>query len=159
MTVALRRAGPDDLDLVFGFVHDLAKHQGDLDYMHATRADLAAALFAPEPHVFCDIAEHDGEALGGAVWFYTFSTWTGRRGIYLEDLFVRPQARGLGVGRILLASLARRAVEEGCARVEWAVSNHNLDGAAFYARQGAVGQDSYRIWRLDGDAMRDLADL
>ncbi|WP_269714474.1 GNAT family N-acetyltransferase [Caulobacter sp. NIBR2454] len=158
MTITLRRAGPSDIDLVFSFVRDLAEHQGDLDHMHATRADLAAALFAPQPHAFCDIAERDGEVLGGAVWFYTFSTWTGRRGIYLEDLFVRPAARGSGAGRVLLASLARRAVEEGCARVEWAVSNHNVDGAAFYARQGAVGQESYRIWRLDGEAMQALAE-
>ena len=92
MTVTLRRAGPGDIDLVFSFVHDLAEHQGDLDYMHATRADLAAALFAPEPHVFCDIAEWGGEVLGGAVWFYTFSTWTGRRGISSGDESSRPRA-------------------------------------------------------------------
>lgn len=155
--VTLRRAVPADAPAIWGFVMGLAEHQGHMDEVEATEAQIEAALFGDTPLAFCDLAERDGELIGCAIWFYTFSTWTGRRGIYLEDLFVSPTARGSGAGKILLAHLARVCVEEGLARIEWIVLNDNHGGIKFYAREGAIGQSDQTTWRLDGEAMETLA--
>ena len=138
------------------FIRDLAAYEKLLDDVIATPADIEHALFAPQPRVFCDIAEWDGAPAGFALWFYNFSTFRGRHGIYLEDLFVKPVFRGNGIGKALLVGLAQRAVKEGCARVEWSVLDWNEPSINFYKSLGAVPLDEWTIFRLTGDALQSL---
>ncbi|MGZ5936858.1 MAG: N-acetyltransferase family protein, partial [Rhizomicrobium sp.] len=126
--------------------HDVVTNEGEI----------AAALFAPQPRVFCDIAEWNGEAAGFAVWFYNFSTFRGRHGIYLEDLFVKPDFRGHGIGKGLLANLARRAVEQNCARVEWSVLDWNKPSIDFYEGIGARPVNGWYVYRLQDAALKKL---
>ena len=152
----LRPATQADAALVMSFIRDLAEYEKLLDDVIATPDDIAKALFAPQPKVFCDIAEWDGAPAGFALWFYNFSTFRGRHGIYLEDLFVKPAFRGHGLGKALLVNLARRAVREGCARVEWSVLDWNEPSIKFYKSLGAVPMDEWTIFRLTGDALQLL---
>ena len=152
----LRPATAADATLVMSFIRDLAAYEKLLDDVIATPADIESALFAPQPRVFCDIAEWDGVAAGFALWFYNFSTFRGRHGIYLEDLFVKPVFRGHGIGKALLVNLAQRAVREGCARVEWSVLDWNEPSINFYKSLGAVPLDEWTIFRLTGDALQSL---
>ena len=138
------------------FIRDLAEYEKLLDDVIATPPDIQRALFAPQPRVFCDIAEWDGVPAGFALWFYNFSTFRGRHGIYLEDLFVKPVFRGHGLGKALLVNLAKRAVREGCARVEWSVLDWNEPSINFYKSLGAVPMDEWTIFRLTGDALQSL---
>lgn len=142
--------------LVYSFVRDLAEYERLLDDVAATQADIDSALFGPNPRVFCDIGEWDGAAAGFALWFYNFSTFRGRHGIYLEDLFVRPAFRGKGIGKALLVNLAKRAVAENCARVEWSVLDWNEPSIKFYESLGAIPMEEWSIFRLAGDALRKL---
>src|SRR5271167_2316794 len=121
MTTTVRAARPSDCAIIYGFIRDLAEYEKLLDEVDATEAGTAKALFGPNPRIFCDIVEVHGEPMGFALWFYNFSTFRGRHGIYLEDLYVRPQARGKGAGKALLRALARRCLDESLARLEWAV--------------------------------------
>jgi GNAT superfamily N-acetyltransferase len=125
----------------------------------ASEADIDAALFGGNPKAFCDIAEDDGEPVGIALWFYNFSTFTGRHGIWLEDLFVQPQARGKGAGKALLANLARRCVAEGLTRLEWSVLDWNAPSIAFYDSLGAAAMDEWTTRRLSGEALAILGAL
>lgn len=152
----IRPATPADAALVMAFIRDLAAYEKLLDDVIATPADIERALFAPQPRVFCDIAEWDGAPAGFALWFYNFSTFRGRHGIYLEDLFVKPVFRGNGIGKALLVGLAQRAVKEGCARVEWSVLDWNEPSINFYKSLGAVPLDEWTIFRLTGDALQSL---
>ena len=156
MVATVRPAVQADGPLVFALVHELAIYEKLQHEVDATEADITAALFRPNPRVFCDIAQHDGEPCGFALWFYNFSTFRGRHGIYLEDLFVRPEHRGRGVGRALLANLARRCCEEGLARLEWAVLDWNEPSIGFYRALGATSQDDWTGFRLTGDALHRL---
>ncbi|HZP18854.1 MAG TPA: GNAT family N-acetyltransferase [Bauldia sp.] len=153
MSVAVRAARPDDAATVAGLVRDLAVYERLEHEAQATPADLEAALFGPQPRVFCDIAEVDGSIAGFALWFYTFSTFRGRHGIYLEDLFVKPEFRGQGAGKALLRGLARRCVSEGLPRFEWSVLDWNEPSIAFYRAQGALLMKEWIICRVDGDAL------
>lgn len=155
--VAVRTARPDDAPLVLAFVRELAEYERLLHAVVATEADLTAALFGPSPRVFCFIAELDGEAVGLALWFYNFSTFVGRCGIYLEDLYVRPKARGRGAGRALLRALARRCMDEELGRLEWAVLNWNAPAIGFYDALGAGAMDEWTVRRLEGGPLRALA--
>jgi len=157
MSVVVRRARPDDAALIFRFIRDLADYEKLLDEVSATEAGIARDLFGANPRVFCDIAEADGEPVGFAVWFYNYSTFRGRLGIWLEDLFVRPEARGKGAGKALLARLAKRCIDEGLARLDWAVLDWNAPSIAFYDSLGANALDDWIIRRLSGDALRGLA--
>lgn len=157
MSVVVREARPNDAALIFGFIRDLAEYEKLLDEVTATPEGIARDLFGDNPRVFCDIAEIDGEPVGLAVWFYNYSTFKGRHGIYLEDLFVRPQARGKGAGKALLARLAKRCIDEGLPRLDWAVLDWNAPSIAFYDSLGAEALDDWIIRRLDGDALRGLA--
>lgn len=141
---------------MFAFIRDLAEYEKLLDDVIATPDDIERALFAPQPRVFCDIAEWDGKPAGFALWFYNFSTFRGRHGIYLEDLFVKPAFRGHGIGKALLVNLARRALTEGCARVEWSVLDWNKPSIEFYKSLGAVPLEEWTIFRLTGDALQKL---
>jgi GNAT superfamily N-acetyltransferase len=153
----IRPARRADLDLVFSFIRELAEYERLLDRVVATTDDIAAALFSPHPRAFCDLAYWDGAPAGFALWFYNYSTFRGRHGIYLEDLFVRPALRGKGIGKALLANLAKRAVKEDCARVEWSVLNWNEPSIEFYKSLGAVAIDEWTVFRLSDDALARLA--
>jgi GNAT superfamily N-acetyltransferase len=157
-SVAVRPATPADAGLIYGFIRALADYEKLLHEVVATEADVAGALFGASPRVFCDIAEADGRPVGFALWFYNYSTFRGRHGIYLEDLFVVPEARGLGAGKALLRRLAQRCVEEGLARLEWAVLDWNAPSIAFYDSLGASAQTDWIVRRLTGEPLRALAD-
>jgi len=160
-TWRLRPATPDDVASIVDLVVQLAVYEREPDAVEATADDFAAALFGPEPAVFAHVAEvdgPDGPALAGiAVWFVSFSTWTGRHGLWLEDLFVVPEHRRLGIGRALLATLAAECERRGWTRFEWWVLDWNEPAHRFYESLGAVAQDEWTTWRLDGAALAALA--
>jgi len=152
----IRPAVIDDVPTIAALIRELADYEKALHEVRATEEDLRRALFGPEPKVFAHVAEHDEEVVGFALWFVTFSTWTGRHGIYLEDLYVRPHARGRGHGKALLTELARIAVERGYTRVEWSVLDWNEPAIGFYKALGAVPQDEWTVYRLTGEALAEL---
>lgn len=156
MSVSVRPAAPDDAGLIAGFVRELADYEKLSHEALATPEDFSAALFGPNPRAFCDVAEVDGEPAGFALWFYTFSTFVGRHGIYLEDLYVRPAVRRRGAARALIASLARRCAEERLGRLEWSVLKWNAPAIAFYEGLGAVAMDGWTVYRVDGAALSRL---
>jgi GNAT superfamily N-acetyltransferase len=158
MSVTIRPAAPADSGLVFAFVRELAAYERLAHEVDATEGALAAALFGPNPRVFADLALWHGEPAGFALWFYNFSTFRGRHGIYLEDLFVRPAFRGHGIGRALLRHLARRCRAEGLARLEWWVLDWNEPALRFYRSLGAVAMDEWTVQRVTGAALERLAD-
>lgn len=153
MSVMIRAATPADGALVFSLVRELAAYEKLAHEVDATEQSIAAVLFATEPKVFCDIAEWDGEPAGFALWFLNFSSFRGRHGVYLEDIFVRPALRGRGIGKALMARLAGRCVENNWARMEWSVLDWNEPSIAFYRSLGATVMDDWKICRLTGDAM------
>ena len=157
MNLAIRAAVPADAALIFALVRELADYEKLSGEMDATPEAIAAALFAREPRLFCDIAEWNGEPAGFSVWFLNFSTFRGRHGIYVEDLFVRPAFRKRGIGKALMARLARRCVDEGWARFEWAVLDWNVPSIEFYRSIGAQVMDEWRICRLSGEALQAFA--
>jgi GNAT superfamily N-acetyltransferase len=157
MSPTLRPAAPGDAALVLALICELAEYERLAHEVDATEAMIAAALFGENPRAFCDLAERDGEAAGFALWFYSFSTFRGRHGIYLEDLFVRPAHRGRGIGRALLKNLALRCAAEGLARLEWAVLDWNEPALGFYRRLGAQALDGWTVHRLSGAALERLA--
>jgi GNAT superfamily N-acetyltransferase len=158
MNPHIRPARPDDAALVFTLVRELAEYERLTHEVDATQEMIAGALFGPSPRVFCDIAEWHGEPVGFALWFYNFSTFRGRHGIYLEDLYVRPSARGHGLGKALLGNLAKRCIAENLARLEWSVLDWNEPSIAFYKQQGAVLLDDWTICRVTDGALWRLAD-
>jgi GNAT superfamily N-acetyltransferase len=154
---SIRPARPDEAGLVLGFIRELAVYEKLPDAVTASEAEIAASLFGENPRVFCDIAEWEGAPVGFAVWFYTYSTFSGRHGIWLEDLFVREAQRGRGIGKALMAGLARRCVDEGLTRLAWWVLNWNEPSRVFYRSLGAKAQDEWTVKRLDGAALAALA--
>ncbi|WP_106399660.1 GNAT family N-acetyltransferase [Actinocorallia populi] len=153
----IRPAVPEDVTTVLRFVRELAEYERELDQVEATEEDLKRALFGPSPAVFAHIAEdEEGEPVGFALWFLNFSTWTGRHGIYLEDLYVTPEARGGGYGKALLAELARIAVERGYARYEWACLDWNEPSIRFYKSLGAEAMTAWTGYRLSGRALQAI---
>ena len=157
MTLAIRPAAPGDAALVLAFIRELAAYERLAHEVDATEEAVAAALFAGTPRVFAELAEWDGEPAGFALWFYNFSTFRGRHGIYLEDLFVRPAFRGHGIGRSLLQALARRCVAEGLGRLEWWVLDWNEPALRFYRSLGAVAIEEWTVQRVAGQALERLA--
>ncbi|WP_040580206.1 GNAT family N-acetyltransferase [Methyloferula stellata] len=155
----IRSAVPADAAQIFALVTELAAYEKLSAAVDATAETLAQALFGTAPRVFCDMAEQDGEPIGLAVWFYTFSTFRGRHGIWLEDLYVRPAFRGRGTGKALLAGLAARCVRENLARLEWSVLDWNTPSIAFYKAMGAVLMDEWTNCRCEGGALSSLAAL
>jgi GNAT superfamily N-acetyltransferase len=159
----IRPAQPADIPAIHQMIRELADYERGLDEVSATADDLRAALLADHPAVFAHVATADGAAagqddiVGFALWFLNFSTWTGRHGIYLEDLYVKPEHRGGGHGRALLAELARICVERGYARLEWWVLDWNTPARGFYASLGAVPMDEWTVHRLTGSALAALA--
>jgi GNAT superfamily N-acetyltransferase len=159
VTLTIRPARPDEAGLVLAFIRELADYERLADEVEATEDGLAAALFAPAPRVFADIAEWQGEPVGFALWFYTFSTFRGRHGIWLEDLYVREAVRGRGIGKALMARLARRCREEGLARLEWWVLDWNTPAIEVYRSIGSEAMDAWTVQRLTGDALDRLAGI
>ena len=154
----IRPAKPDDSAVIFALVRALADYEHLLDQVDASEAMLAKALFCDHPRLFCDLVEVDGAIAGFAVWYYNFSTFRGRHGIYIEDLFVRPEARGQGYGKALLTHLAARCVREELGRLEWSVLDWNTPSIAFYQAQGAQLMQDWTICRVTDQALWRLAD-
>lgn len=153
----IRSATHADVPTILRFIRELAAYEREPDAVEATEASLALALFGEHPAAEAVIAEDAGVAVGFALFFHNFSTWTGRRGLYLEDLYVTPDARGQGAGRALLAHLARLALDRGCARFEWSVLDWNTPAVEFYRKIGAVPMEEWTIQRVTGDALVNLA--
>ncbi|HEV2286381.1 MAG TPA: GNAT family N-acetyltransferase [Steroidobacteraceae bacterium] len=156
-TITIRPATADDIPLVLEFIRDLARYERLEHEVSASEAELRGALFGERRYAEVVFACSGGEPMGFALFFHNFSTFKGRPGIYLEDLFVRPEARGRGIGKRLLAHLARTAVERRCARLEWAVLDWNEPSIGFYRSLGAVPMDEWTTFRLTGDALALLA--
>jgi GNAT superfamily N-acetyltransferase len=155
--VAIRPARPEDVDLVLSLIRELADYERLAHEVVAERETLARNLFGERPAAEVLIAELDAEPVGFALFFHNFSTFLGKPGIYLEDLFVRPAARGRGIGGRLLARLAALAVERGCGRLEWAVLDWNEPAIRFYRSLGAREMSEWRVYRLTGSTLTDLA--
>ncbi|MFJ3840073.1 N-acetyltransferase family protein [Streptomyces sp. NPDC054904] len=153
----IRVAEIADVPVIHSMIRELAEYEKVPNEARASEHQLREALFGERPAAFAHIAEAgDGEPVGFAVWFLSFSTWRGVHGIYLEDLYVRPSARGGGHGKALLAELARTCVERGYARLEWSVLKWNAPTIAFYESLGARPQDEWSVYRLTDDALREL---
>ena len=155
--LSIRPATIDDVPLIRALIAELAEYERLADAAVATDTDLRAQLFGPAPAAEVLIGEVDGEPAGFALFFHNFSTFLGKRGLYLEDLFVRPAARGVGLGKHLMAALARIAVQRDCGRFEWSVLDWNAPAIGFYRRIGAVGMDEWTVHRLEGEALHALA--
>ena len=157
MALTIHRARPGEAGLVHALVRELAEYEKLLHEVEATEAMIAEALFGTNPRVFCDLAEWNGEVAGFAVWFVNFSTFSGRAGIYLEDLFVRPALRGKGIGKALLAHLARECVANEWSRLQWSVLDWNTPSIEFYKSLGAVMLDEWTVCKVGGPALAALA--
>ncbi|WEK44253.1 MAG: GNAT family N-acetyltransferase [Candidatus Sphingomonas colombiensis] len=157
MTVSIRPATPHDCGTILRFIRELAEYEREPDAVEATEETLADSLFGKAPAAEALIAERDGVAVGFALFFHNFSTWKGKRGLYLEDLYVTPAARGSGAGKALLVHLAGVAVDRDCARFEWAVLDWNTPAIDFYRAMGATGMDEWTVQRVTGDALVRLA--
>jgi GNAT superfamily N-acetyltransferase len=157
MSFAIREAVAADAALIVALVRELADYERAPEAAKAEVADIERAFFGSAPKVHALIAEWNGSAVGFAVYFFNFSTWTGRHGVYLEDLFVREGARGRGIGKALLERLAGIARDKDCARLEWSVLDWNEPAIGFYKSLGARAMDEWTVYRVEGEALRKLA--
>jgi GNAT superfamily N-acetyltransferase len=153
----IERATARDVSLILSLIKALAEYERLADHVVATEAGLRESLFGPQAGAEVVIAYAGSEAVGFAVWFHSYSTFLGRAGLYLEDLFVLPQWRGRGIGRQLLAYVARVAVARGCGRMEWSVLNWNEPAIGFYRRMGARAMDEWTVYRLTGETLTQVA--
>jgi GNAT superfamily N-acetyltransferase len=156
MSISIRPAIESDVPLVLGLIRELAEYERLADQVTATEDDLRRSLFSSRPDAEVVIAEFKGEPAGYALFFHNYSTFLCKRGIYLEDLFVRPTFRGRGIGKLLLSYLARTAVERGCSRFEWAVLDWNESAIGFYKGLGAVPMNDWTVMRVTGEALEKL---
>ncbi|MFJ3701565.1 MULTISPECIES: GNAT family N-acetyltransferase [Streptomyces] len=154
----IRAATPEDVPAIHAMVRELADYEKALDEANATEGQLGEALFGERPAAYAHVAvsDDDGEVVGFALWFLNFSTWRGVHGVYLEDLYVRPERRGGGYGKALLTELARICVERGYGRLEWSVLDWNAPSIAFYESLGARPQDGWTVYRLTDGALAEL---
>ena len=157
MAITIRTAQAADVPLILEFIRALAVYEREPDAVTATEAGLLRDGFGPNPFFFCLIAESSGAPAGFALYFFNYSTWLGRPGLYLEDLFVPPEFRGIGVGKALLQRVAAIAVEKGCPRLQWEVLDWNTPAIDFYTAMGAEFLDEWRNVRVSGDALLKLA--
>lgn len=157
MSLEIRQARPGEEALVLGFIRKLADYERLLHEVSASEADIRAALFGETPRCHCDLAFWNGAPAGFALWFYNFSTFAGKAGIYLEDLYVEPELRGKGIGKALLKHLARRCVTEGLPRFQWSVLNWNEPSIAVYKAMGAKPIDDWTVYRVTGPELEALA--
>ena len=159
MATTIRPATRADIPQILAFIRALAAYEREPDAVKATEAGLERDGFGTNPFYSCLIAEHDGRAAGFALYFFNYSTWLGRPGLYLEDLFVEPEFRGLGIGKTLLERVAAFAVEKCCSRLQWEVLDWNTPAIEFYRAMGAEFLDEWRNVRVDGEALRRLAGI
>lgn len=155
--ILLRDARREDSPLILSFIRELAEYEKLSHEVVATEGDIAQSLFGPSPKAFCVIAEADGAPAGFALCFYNYSTFQGRPGIYLEDLYVRPEFRGQGIGKRFFQYLAQRALDENCGRIQWWVLDWNEPSIEFYKSMKAVPMDEWTVYRLEGQSIEDLA--
>jgi GNAT superfamily N-acetyltransferase len=152
----IRSARPEESAIILRLIKDLAEYEKAPDQVEATESDLKATIFSKEPKVFCDFVEVDGEIVGMAIWFLNYSTWQGTHGIYLEDLFIKPEYRGRGYGKALLIHLAKLCEEKGYGRFQWWVLDWNSPAIDFYRSLGAEAMDEWTVYRVSGKALKDL---
>ena len=157
MAIQIRPAVADDVPQILAFIRALAEYEREPDAVVATEADLLRDGFGPNPYFWCLIAEQDSQPAGFALCFYSYSTWLGRPGVYLEDLFVLPAFRGKGIGKALLQKVAAIAIEKECPRLSWEVLDWNTPAIDFYRANGAEFLDSWRNVRVSGEALNRLA--
>jgi len=159
MSLNIRHARTEDAELIYQFVTELAEYENLSHEVLATEADIRQTLFGLQPRAYCYIAEWEGRPAGFALYFYNYSTFVGRNGIYLEDIYVRPEFRGKGVGKELLARIAAKAVKENCGRLEWAVLDWNQPAINFYESLSARSINGWTTYRLTGRHLKELAGL
>ncbi len=152
----IREASPADVSAIMQLIHDLAEYEKAPQEVETNVVEMAAALFADQPKVFAHVIDLDGEVIGMAIWFLNFSTWQGKHGIYLEDLYVKPEYRGRGYGLAMLKHLAALCVERGYGRFQWWVLDWNTPAIEFYKSQGAIAMDEWTVYRVSGDALKRL---
>ena len=152
----IRPAEREEVGVVLQLIHDLAHYEKAPNEVEATENELLSTIFAEDPKVFCDVVEVDGDIAGMAIWFLNYSTWQGKHGIYLEDLFIKPEYRGRGYGKALLQHLARICEEKGYGRFQWWVLDWNSPAIEFYRSLGAVAMDEWTVYRVSGQALKEL---
>jgi GNAT superfamily N-acetyltransferase len=153
----IRPAKATDIDEILALIYELALYEKAPEEAKATESQIRESFFGDNPKVFCELVEVDGDIAGLAIWFLNYSTWQGKHGIYLEDLFIRPQFRGRGFGEALLKHLARICIDRGYGRFQWWVLDWNEPSIEFYKSFGAVAMDEWTVYRVTGDALIDLA--
>ena len=152
----IRPARRDEVGIVLQLIHDLAVYEKAPNEVEATEKELLETIFSNDPKVFCDLVEVDGEIAGMAIWFLNYSTWQGKHGIYLEDLFIKPEYRGRGYGKALLKHLAKICDDKGYGRFQWWVLDWNSPAIEFYRSLGAVAMDEWTVYRVSGQALNEL---
>ena len=152
----IRPARKEEVGIVLQLIHDLAHYEKAPNEVEATEKELLATIFIDNPKVFCDVIDVDGEIVGMAIWFLNYSTWQGKHGIYLEDLFIKPEYRGHGYGKALLKHLAKICDEKGYGRFQWWVLDWNSPAIEFYRSLGAVAMDEWTVYRVSGNALKEL---
>ena len=152
----IRPAERVEVGVILQLIHDLAHYEKAPNEVEATEKELVSTIFSEDPKVFCDVVEVDGDIAGMAIWFLNYSTWQGKHGIYLEDLFIKPEYRGRGYGKALLQHLARICEEQGYGRFQWWVLDWNSPAIEFYRSLGAVAMDEWTVYRVSGQALKDL---
>jgi GNAT superfamily N-acetyltransferase len=152
----IRPARKEEVGIVLQLIHDLAHYEKAPNEVEATEKELLATIFIDNPKVFCDVVDVDGEIAGMAIWFLNYSTWQGKHGIYLEDLFIKPEYRGHGYGKALLKHLAKICDEKGYGRFQWWVLDWNSPAIEFYRSLGAVAMDEWTVYRVSGNALKEL---
>jgi GNAT superfamily N-acetyltransferase len=152
----IRPAKESEVGIVLQLIHDLAHYEKAPNEVEATEKELLETIFAKEPRVFCDLVEVDGDIAGMAIWFLNYSTWQGKHGIYLEDLFIKPEYRGKGYGKALLQHLAKLCDDRGYGRFQWWVLDWNSPAIEFYRNLGAVAMDEWTVYRVSGPALKEL---
>ena len=156
--ITIRPANINDCETILQFVIDLAVYEKARNEVLADQSHIRATLFSEDPKAFCLICEIDGQPVGFAVYFYNYSTWLGKHGVYLEDLYVAPERRGSGAGKALLKELASIAIKNKCGRLEWSVLDWNEPAIKFYEAMGAKPQDGWTVYRLTGDSLLEFAE-
>ena len=154
----IRPARQEEVGIVLQLIHDLAVYEKAPNEVEATEKKLLETIFSSDPKVFCDFVEVDGEIAGMAIWFLNYSTWQGKHGIYLEDLFVKPEFRGRGYGKALLKHLAKICDDKGYGRFQWWVLDWNSPAIEFYRSLGAVAMDEWTVYRVSGQALKELGE-
>ncbi len=154
----IRPARQEEVGVVLQLIHDLAVYEKAPNEVEATEKELLETIFTSDPKVFCELVEVDGEIAGMAIWFLNYSTWQGKHGIYLEDLFIKPEFRGRGYGKALLKHLAKICDDKGYGRFQWWVLDWNSPAIEFYRSLGAVAMDEWTVYRVSGQALKELGE-